>query len=136
MVGRSGARHSDHRGAHRRSRNRPLHRELWQSPIGYQQCWDPHAEPDHPCRDQPAGTRGIDQFIGEPDFLGYGHGSAFIRRFVEQLFAAGAPRVVTDPNPRNARAIRAYTKAGFRPIDTRLTISGQALLMACDIYTS
>ena len=25
-------RHSDHRGAHRRSRNRPLHRELWQSP--------------------------------------------------------------------------------------------------------
>jgi aminoglycoside 6'-N-acetyltransferase len=105
-------------------------------PIGYQQCWDPHAEPDHPCRDQPAGTRGIDQFIGEPDFLGYGHGSAFIRRFVEQLFAAGAPRVVTDPNPRNARAIRAYTKAGFRPIDTRLTISGQALLMACDIYTS
>jgi aminoglycoside 6'-N-acetyltransferase len=46
------------------------------------------------------------------------------------------PRVVTDPNPRNARAIRAYTKAGFRPIDTRLTISGQALLMACDVYTN
>jgi aminoglycoside 6'-N-acetyltransferase len=43
---------------------------------------------------------------------------------------------VTDPNPRNARAIRAYTKAGFRPIDTRLTISGQVLLMACDVYTN
>jgi aminoglycoside 6'-N-acetyltransferase len=104
--------------------------------IGYQQSWDPHAEADHPCRDQPAGTRGIDQFIGEPDFVNRGHGSAFIRLFVEQLFKAGAPRVVTDPNPRNARAIRAYTKAGFEPIDTRLTISGGALLMGCDARTT
>src|SRR4030095_2884787 len=101
-------------------------------PIGYIQSWDPHAEADHPCRDQPLGTRGIDQFIGELDFVGRGHGSAFIRVFVEHLFDAGAPRVVTDPNPRNTRAIRAYTKAGFRPIDTRVTISGEALLMGCD----
>jgi aminoglycoside 6'-N-acetyltransferase len=102
-------------------------------PIGYQQSWDPHTEAHHPCRDQPIGTRGIDQFIGEPDFVNRGHGSAFIRAFVERLFEAGAPRVVTDPNPRNARAIRAYTKAGFQPIDTRVTISGEALLMGCDV---
>lgn len=101
-------------------------------PIAYQQSWDPHAEADHPCRDQPHGTRGIDQFIGEPDFIGRGHGSAFIRVFVERLFDAGAPRVITDPNPRNTRAIRAYAKAGFRPIDTRVTISGETLLMGCD----
>jgi putative NADH-flavin reductase len=31
---------------------------------------------------------------------------------------------------------RAYTKAGFRPIDTRRTISGQSLLMACDVSTN
>src|SRR5713101_5464087 len=98
-------------------------------PIGYQQSYDPHAEADHPLRDQPVGTRGIDQFIGEPDFVGRGHGSAFIRVFVERLFEAGAPRVVTDPNPRNARAIRAYAKAGFQPIDSRVTFSGEALLM-------
>jgi aminoglycoside 6'-N-acetyltransferase len=104
-------------------------------PIGYIQSWDPHAEADHPCRDQPRGTRGIDQFIGEPEFIGRGHGSAFIRVFVERLFDAGAPRIVTDPNPRNTRAIRAYTKAGFRPIDTRVTISGEALLMGCDAGT-
>jgi aminoglycoside 6'-N-acetyltransferase len=84
---------------------------------------------------QPQGTRGIDQFIGEPKFVGCGHGSAFIRIFVERLFGAGAPRVVTDPNPRNARAIRAYAKAGFRPIDMRTTISGEALLMGCDART-
>jgi aminoglycoside 6'-N-acetyltransferase len=105
-------------------------------PIGYLQSWDPHAEADHTCRDQPIGTRGIDQFIGEPEFIGRGHGSAFIRAFVERLFEAGAPRVVTDPNPRNARAIRAYAKAGFQPIDNRVTISGEALLMGCDARTT
>jgi aminoglycoside 6'-N-acetyltransferase len=105
------------------------------APIGYQQSWDPHAEADHPCRDQPIGTRGIDQFIGEPEFVGRGHGSAFIRVFVERLFDAGAPRVITDPSLRNARAIRAYIKAGFQAIDGRTTISGDALLMGCDART-
>jgi aminoglycoside 6'-N-acetyltransferase len=103
--------------------------------IGYQQSWDPHAEAGHPCADQPVGTRGIDQFIGEPDFVNRGHGSAFIRLFVERLFAAGAPRVITDPNPRNARAIRAYAKAGFQVTDRQVTISGDALLMARDART-
>jgi aminoglycoside 6'-N-acetyltransferase len=98
-------------------------------PIGYIQSWDPHAEADHPCRDQPVGTRGIDQFIGEPQLVGRGHGTAFIRLFVENLFGAGAPRVITDPNPRNSRAIRAYAKAGFKEIDRRMTISGEAVLM-------
>ena len=36
---------------------------------------------------QPDGTRGIDQFIGEPDMVGRGHGSAFIRPFIEGLLA-------------------------------------------------
>jgi aminoglycoside 6'-N-acetyltransferase len=105
-------------------------------PIGYIQSWDPHAEADHPCRDQPLGTRGIDQFIGEPKLVGQGHGTAFIRLFVESLFKVGAPRVITDPNPRNSRAIRAYAKAGFKEIDRRITISGEALLMARDALPS
>jgi aminoglycoside 6'-N-acetyltransferase len=101
-------------------------------PIGYQQCYDPHAEVDHPYQDQPRGTRGIDQFIGEADMVGCGHGSRFIREFVADLFARGAPRVVTDPDPANARAVRAYMKAGFRPLEERDTIFGRVLLMACD----
>jgi aminoglycoside 6'-N-acetyltransferase len=105
-------------------------------PIGYIQSWDPHAETDHPCRDQPLGTRGIDQFIGEPRLLGKGHGTAFIRLFVEGLFKLGAPRVITDPNPRNCRAIRAYAKAGFKEIDRRVTISGEAVLMGRDAFPS
>jgi aminoglycoside 6'-N-acetyltransferase len=105
-------------------------------PIGYIQSWDPHADADHPCRHQPLGTRGIDQFIGELELVGQGHGTAFISLFVEGLFKAGAPRVITDPDPRNSRAFRAYTKAGFKVIDRRITISGEALLMARDAFPS
>jgi aminoglycoside 6'-N-acetyltransferase len=78
---------------------------------------------------QPEGTRGLDQFIGEADMLGDGHGSAFIRAFADQLLASGTPRIVMDPDPANARAIRAYEKAGFsrdRIVDTP---DGPALLM-------
>lgn len=77
----------------------------------------------------PAGTRGIDQFIGEPDMVDRGHGSAFIRAFSERLLTDGAPRVVTDPDPANARAIRAYEKAGFEKIRLVDTPDGIALLM-------
>jgi aminoglycoside 6'-N-acetyltransferase len=97
--------------------------------IGYLQCWDPHTEPDHPYAAQPAGTRSIDQLIGEADMVGRGHGSAFIRQFVDDMLAAGAPRVLTDPDPRNARAIRAYEKAGFRRGRLMDTPDGIALLM-------
>lgn len=80
----------------------------------------------------PAKTRGIDQFIGEPDMIGCGHGSRFIRSFVEGLLRRGIPRVVTDPDPTNARAVRACEKAGFerdRMVDTP---DGPALLMVRD----
>ena len=100
-------------------------------PIGYLQCYDPTAEQDHPLRDQPTGTRGIDQFIGEPDMINRGHGSALTRAFVAQLFAAGAPRVITDPDPANGRAVRAYQKAGFQAERVVDTPWGRTLIMVC-----
>ena len=42
-----------------------------------------------------------------------GHGSAFIRAFIERVLAAGAPRVITDPDPDNARAIAPTKKPAF-----------------------
>jgi aminoglycoside 6'-N-acetyltransferase len=83
-------------------------------PFGYLQSFDLDEWPDEAFRAQPPRTRAIDQFIGEPDMIGRGHGSAFIRALVGNLLAAGAPRVITDPDVSNARAIRAYEKAGFR----------------------
>jgi aminoglycoside 6'-N-acetyltransferase len=52
-----------------------------------------------------------------------------IRAFAGGRLEHGAPRIVTDPDPANHRAIRAYEKAGFerdRMVDTP---DGPALLM-------
>jgi len=99
-------------------------------PFAYAQDYCPHDWADHPFAHLPPGARGIDQYIGEPGMVGRGHGSRFVRRHCEALFAAGAPAVGTDPHPDNARAIRAYQKAGFAiasgPLDTRW---GRAILM-------
>ena len=78
---------------------------------------------------QPPATRGIDQFIGEPDMIGRGRGSHFIRQFVDELLRSGVPRVVTDPDPANVRAVRAYERAGFERSRMVDTPDGQALLM-------
>ena len=97
-------------------------------PFAYLQCYqigDWHVS----FGPQPVGTRGLDQFIGEADMLGFGHGSSFIRAFIDQLFARGVPRIVIDPSPSNARAIRAYEKAGFVRDRMVETPDGLALLM-------
>jgi aminoglycoside 6'-N-acetyltransferase len=100
-------------------------------PFAYLQCYDPAAWPDNGFGTQPDGARGIDQFIGEPDMVGRGHGSALIRAFVADVLQRGAPRVITDPDPQNARAIRAYKKAGFREDRLVDTPDGRAMLMVC-----
>lgn len=110
----------------------PLIVELSGRPIAYLQSYDPHLEDVHPYQDQPFGTLGIDVSIGPAELVGIGHGSAIVRQFVEELFAEGAPRVIVDPHPDNERAIRAYEKAGFREIDRRGSIYGDAVLMAVD----
>lgn len=98
--------------------------------FAYAQDYSPHGWTAHPFGHLPAGSRGIDQYIGEADMVGVGHGSAFVRQHCAQLFAAGAPAVGTDPHPDNKRAIRAYEKAGFvltsGPLDTHW---GRAVLM-------
>jgi len=99
-------------------------------PFAYAQDYSPHDWDAHPFAHLPRGSRGIDQYIGEPDLLDLGHGSAFVRAHCDRLFTAGAPAIGTDPHPENGRAIRAYEKAGFKvvspPMDTRW---GRAILM-------
>ena len=110
----------------------PLIVEFDGKPIGYLQSYDPHLEDDHPYADQPFGTLGLDLSIGVPELVGKGHGSALLSQFVDELFEEGTPRVVIDPHPTNARAIRAYEKAGFMPVGERSSIYGHVLLMARD----
>jgi|SRR3954447_7157595 aminoglycoside 6'-N-acetyltransferase len=78
-------------------------------------------------------TLGLDQFIAEDALLGCGHGSGFIRQFCDEQFAGPAVKTITtDPDPDNARAIRAYEKAGFRRVGLQATPWGRVLLMQRD----
>ena len=101
-------------------------------PFAYLQCYEQNRWPENGLGRHPLLTRGIDQFIGEPGMLNSGHGSAFVRAFVDALLTAGTPRVITDPSVANARAIRAYEKAGFRKDREVDTPDGRALLMIRD----
>ena len=96
--------------------------------FAYLQCYDLTAW-NSGFGEHPPSTRGIDQFIGEPDMIDRGHGSAFIRAFVDECLRNGAPRIVTDPDPANSRAVRAYEKAGFEKDRMVETPDGPALLM-------
>lgn len=102
---------------------------LDETPFAFLQDYAVHAWDWHPFNDLPKGTRGIDQTIGVPEMIGKGHGSAFIAQHVARLFDEGAPVVCTDPDPANARAIRAYEKAGFARFEQRSTDWGDCLLM-------
>lgn len=98
--------------------------------IGYLQDYKIHDWADHPYWHVLTGAVGIDQFIGDPAFLGRGLGKAMVAAAVERLIAEGVPLVVTDPDPQNARAIAVYEAAGFvstgRTFETK---DGVTLLM-------
>ena len=49
-------------------------------------------------------------------------------QFVDRLLNSGTPRVVTDPDPDNGRAVRAYEKAGFEKDRMVDSPDGAALL--------
>ncbi len=83
-------------------------------PFGYMQDYAVHGWDQHHFGHLAEGARGIDQFIGEPDMMGQGHGTAFIRQRMTTLFRAGIPVIATDPHPENERAIAVYRKLGFQ----------------------
>jgi aminoglycoside 6'-N-acetyltransferase len=88
------------------------------SPIGFVQSYRISAEDDetYAALVDVANSAGVDLFIGEPEYLYRGLGSHVIRRFLsEHVFSD--PEIeacVIGPEPKNAAAIRAYEKSGFR----------------------
>ncbi len=82
-------------------------------PFAYMQDYTVHGWEGHYFAHLPTGSRGIDQYIADPDMTGKGHGPGFMRERLKVLFEEGAPVVATDPHPDNSRAISAYRKTGF-----------------------
>lgn len=99
-------------------------------PIGYIQSYDATGIGGGWWEGVPHGTYGMDQLIGDPEFVGRGLGSAIIRMYAERLLEEeDALAVIADPDPANLRAIRAYEKAGFEREGIVETPNGRAMLM-------
>ena len=84
------------------------------TPFAYIQDYNAHAFDAPHYKDYPDTARAIDTFLGDPAYLGKGHGSGYIAARISELHR-DYPVILTDPDPANLRAIKAYTRAGFRP---------------------
>jgi RimJ/RimL family protein N-acetyltransferase len=119
-----------------RDTTRPFIFSLDDEPMGYIQYWfiGHHQNDtwitDHPwLAELPADAVGVDLSIGDPDKLARGVGSGALRAFAERLVQQGHRTIIIDPDPANARAVRAYEKAGFRAIPRLLGRTGDTLIM-------
>ncbi len=102
-------------------------------PVGYVQAWSPgNFDEEDWQKKQPAGTLGVDVFVGDPATTGRGLGPAIVRAFCIKLLGEGAERIVIDPDVANVRAVRAYRKAGFLPVGEYRSSDGATLLMRFD----
>lgn len=73
---------------------------------------------------------GIDQFIGEEEYINRGVGERTIKMFVAFINQQHKPTcIILDPSPDNTRAIRCYEKVGFRHYETRRTEDGKLAYM-------
>lgn len=78
----------------------------------------------------PDGTIGTDQFIGEEQYLDRGMGTCALRHFVTLILERHRPgRIILDPSPQNARAIRCYEKVGFQHYAKVTAADGTAAYM-------
>lgn len=90
-------------------------------PIAYLQTYRIDDHPDYAAHVAVgADAAGVDMFIGEPAFAHRGLGAPLLAQFVADIVwsVTRARTCWIDPAADNARAIRAYVKAGFEYVKT------------------
>jgi RimJ/RimL family protein N-acetyltransferase len=95
----------------------PWMMEIEGVPVGFIQWYRVADEADwFPGVAIPDGTVAVDLAIGDPDYVGRGHGRRLLLEFCHHVLrsvAPDSPEVWIDPSPRNEAAIRSYQAAGF-----------------------
>ena len=82
--------------------------------VGFLQVYHANSDPFWQDFGVPRETFGVDLAIGEAGARNRGVGRTVLRLLIERLFALpNVSRVQIDPDPENARAIRAFGAAGF-----------------------
>ncbi len=90
-------------------------------PLGYLQMYRIGDYPDYAAHvDVGADAAGVDMLIGEPAYAQRGLGGPLLAQFVADIVwpVTGARACWIGPSVDNARAIRAYVKAGFEYVKT------------------
>lgn len=106
-------------------------------PVGYLQIYAATGDPFWAAHDLPPGTFGLDLFVGAPDALRRGHGSACLALATAYLFdLPDVARVQGDPSPDNPASLRTFAKAGFENHGAITTSDGPAVYMAIDRSTA
>jgi RimJ/RimL family protein N-acetyltransferase len=77
----------------------------------------------------PEDAVGVDLSLANREELSKGIGTEVLQAFVRKLRQDGYDRIIIDPDPANLRAVRAYSKAGFREIVDLLGRTDDSLLM-------
>lgn len=99
-------------------------------PIGFIQYYHANKVGDGWWPNETEGTVGIDQFIGEENYINRGYGTLMIKAFIKQLFEnPGIKKIIMDLEPQNTRAKRCYEKSGFKFVKEIMTPDGLAYLL-------
>jgi RimJ/RimL family protein N-acetyltransferase len=91
------------------------------TPVGFIQAYMIADHPEYAAQVAvDADAAGVDLFIGEDAYVHRGLGAMILRAFLRGIVfgAMGADSCIIGPDERNAIAIRAYEKAGFRYLKT------------------
>ena len=95
-------------------------------PFAYAQDYDVHTWPQPHLDKLPKGARAIDTFIGEPEMIGRGHGSRYLRLLAERLIAEGAPLIAIDPGLEKMCGHKArMRRPGFGESCTSMCMTGR-----------
>lgn len=82
------------------------------------------------------GTVGLDQFIGDENYIDKGYGTVMIKKFIQFLFQNPAiTKIITEADPTNLRAKRCYQKVGFREEREINTPDGKSILMVINRHS-
>lgn len=100
--------------------HRPLMAELEGRAVGFLEILDPSQDPERYWGDLPPGFRAIDLWIGEPEYLGKGIGTAMMREALAICFNdPEVHTVLVDPLASNISAHRFYERCGFCFVEQR-----------------
>ncbi|SFR33626.1 aminoglycoside 6'-N-acetyltransferase [Yoonia tamlensis] len=86
--------------------------ELSHLPFAFISDFDARTSAKPEFADLPVGTRVVETFVGNPDFLGPGHAAGYIEAWVRALRRSYS-LVAVGPITTDTRAISIYRQAGF-----------------------